>query len=239
MGKTQCCPHKDVIDIVVDFLSTAQLHNITIFPRNGFLLGIVRHGGFLPQELDHVDADLGVMDSKELRSIERLHGQHAFYDLRVRDTWPVYWLSWMPWLWRAPYTVPYQVDITSSSGHKMEANFFHKVGDKVIYPLISSINNLASNLRENEAWGSNLKGHWGGYFIEFDGKDYETFSRLPFYTQHIRVPAGYKRILRCFYGPKWTLPEARDSRGVSQAIAPLNFPLAPCDINIRSDGAII
>ena len=92
---------------------------------------------------------------------------------------------------------------------------------------MGSINNLASNLREHEAWGSNLKGHWGGYFIEFDGKDYETLSRLPFYSEHIRVPAGYKRILRCFYGPKWTLPEARDSRGVSQAIAPLNVPLAP------------
>ena len=35
------------LDGIADFLLAANAANLTVFPRNGFLLGVVRHGGFL------------------------------------------------------------------------------------------------------------------------------------------------------------------------------------------------
>ena len=35
---------------LVQFIDAANRNNIKVFPRNGFLLGVVRHGGFLPNE---------------------------------------------------------------------------------------------------------------------------------------------------------------------------------------------
>lgn len=47
---------------LVDFIESAAAADIRVFPRNGLLLGIVRHHGFLPFE-NPVDVDLGVMYS--------------------------------------------------------------------------------------------------------------------------------------------------------------------------------
>lgn len=127
-----------------------------MFPRNGFLLGVVRHGGFLPQETGHVDADVGVFDSPQLRRTTTLVGAHGNrYSIRIKDRWPVWWISWVPWL-RAPFSIPFQVDVESvDTGHTTEMNFFRRLPndpDKVGYPMIASLNNIKSRLEENQAY---------------------------------------------------------------------------------------
>ena len=151
------CPHADAIDEILDLFYAAKAANITMFPRNGFLLGVVRHGGlnFLPQETDHIDADVGVFDSPQLRRTTTLVGAHGqFYSIRIRDRWPVWWIRWVPWL-RAPPNIPFQVDVESDTGHTTEMNFFRRLPsnpDKVGYPIIASLNNIKSRLEENREY---------------------------------------------------------------------------------------
>lgn len=59
-----------VVHRLVDFIDSAAAVDIRVFPRNGLLLGIVRHHGFLPFE-NPVDLDLGVMysDLGNMRSV--------------------------------------------------------------------------------------------------------------------------------------------------------------------------
>ena len=49
-NSTQTFPSCGNARSLVQFVDAANRNNIKVFPRNGFLLGVVRHGGFLPNE---------------------------------------------------------------------------------------------------------------------------------------------------------------------------------------------
>jgi len=56
----ESCIHVEDIIHITEFIKDLYIkHNIRVFPRNGFLLGIVRHGGFLP--IEAMDVDMGVV----------------------------------------------------------------------------------------------------------------------------------------------------------------------------------
>mmetsp|Transcript_2099 Transcript_2099/g.6947 ORF Transcript_2099/g.6947 Transcript_2099/m.6947 type:complete len:143 (-) Transcript_2099:740-1168(-) len=63
--------HKTVVDKCVgskdidDVITMMNPHDVRVFPRDGFLLGVTRHGGYLPN--DSIDADLGVIYEDILR----------------------------------------------------------------------------------------------------------------------------------------------------------------------------
>eukprot|EP00574_Skeletonema_japonicum_P007672 CAMPEP_0201721462 /NCGR_PEP_ID=MMETSP0593-20130828/6128_1 /ASSEMBLY_ACC=CAM_ASM_000672 /TAXON_ID=267983 /ORGANISM="Skeletonema japonicum, Strain CCMP2506" /LENGTH=315 /DNA_ID=CAMNT_0048212285 /DNA_START=76 /DNA_END=1023 /DNA_ORIENTATION=- len=64
--QTRNCVKAQTIIDTSQFINDLYLkHNIRFFPRNGFLLGIVRHGGFLPNE--GVDVDMAVVYEDVLR----------------------------------------------------------------------------------------------------------------------------------------------------------------------------
>ena len=52
--------NKNLVDHIARISEIAYENGTPIFPRNGFLLGVVRHNGFLPNE--GVDADLACFE---------------------------------------------------------------------------------------------------------------------------------------------------------------------------------
>ena len=60
----KCVRSKDIDDVVA-IVAVMNAHGVRVFPRNGFLLGVTRHGGYLPNE--SIDADLGVIYEDVLR----------------------------------------------------------------------------------------------------------------------------------------------------------------------------
>lgn len=240
------CPHESVPTILSELIDTAARHGIYIFPRSGFLLGIARHKGFLPQEADHIDADLGVFDSPALRKTKYMTGDHgSVFMFEVLDKWPMFWwLTWLPW--RAPYNIPYQVNvrIISQAGHyKTELSFFHHVDkDIVVVPVSNSLGNIVRSLREHKRYaasGSGFRGRWGGYYIQFDADDFSSTIRLPFYSTTISVPKGYRGILKAYYGSEWHDPERRAVFS-SMAVAKMDMrALPPCSIRVRSGRSLV
>jgi len=90
----QPCASRTLIDDHIAMIDTLYTQaQIRVFPRNGFLLGVVRHGGFLPNE--GIDADLGVMyqDVKELEDGTQVHSAGGTtYTLKkaVVSRWPTF-----------------------------------------------------------------------------------------------------------------------------------------------------
>ena len=89
-----------------NFVDAALAANLNVFPRNGFLLGLVRHGGMLPNE--GVDDDLGVLDTPQLRQAltrtTRIQGKRGVsYTLTVRKAMPS-WVRREGWIGLDPYT---------------------------------------------------------------------------------------------------------------------------------------
>lgn len=55
-----CIPPEEVEGMAWALRELYETHGVRVFPRNGLLLGIIRHGGFLPNE-KVPDADLGII----------------------------------------------------------------------------------------------------------------------------------------------------------------------------------
>jgi len=65
-GRSDCVPKENIIQMS-RALKDLNAQGIRVFPRNGFLLGVIRHGGYLPTE--GIDSDLAVV----FEDIERLN----------------------------------------------------------------------------------------------------------------------------------------------------------------------
>jgi len=59
---TICINPTEVAELADMLRTLYEDHNVRAFPRNGFLLGIIRHGGFLPNE-SNPDPDLGILST--------------------------------------------------------------------------------------------------------------------------------------------------------------------------------
>ena len=87
-----CVTRQEIIDLSQSIRNLLS-NGIRVFPRNGFLLGIIRHGGFLPQE--HFDADLGVIysDLDKHKRPPKMAFRAAGCAFKMKKT-EDYWVNW-------------------------------------------------------------------------------------------------------------------------------------------------
>ena len=137
--KNNCVESQSIINISQFIQDLYLKHNIRFFPRNGFLLGIVRHGGFLPNE--DVDADMAVV----YEDLLRLDGQGGLkinggsmkgtvgdFDIRLDPTKN----SWVNWKGIVPGTqerYPFHSAVFSRRGYKMTAYAVYPYHDTAGY----------------------------------------------------------------------------------------------------------
>eukprot|EP00584_Thalassiosira_punctigera_P006326 CAMPEP_0172529810 /NCGR_PEP_ID=MMETSP1067-20121228/3789_1 /TAXON_ID=265564 ORGANISM="Thalassiosira punctigera, Strain Tpunct2005C2" /NCGR_SAMPLE_ID=MMETSP1067 /ASSEMBLY_ACC=CAM_ASM_000444 /LENGTH=382 /DNA_ID=CAMNT_0013313935 /DNA_START=79 /DNA_END=1227 /DNA_ORIENTATION=+ len=93
------CVHPEVVEGMARTLRDLyERHGVRVFPRNGLLLGLIRHGGYLPNEIP--DDDLGIVPSdlekllavpgtKERNEMIRVgdRGEFLFSRKKVEDNW--------------------------------------------------------------------------------------------------------------------------------------------------------
>jgi len=248
-----CSIHIKCKDISsAEFIRAMQKHSITVFPRNGFLLGVVRHGGYLPHE--RIDSDLGVLfsDISKIRALSLVRSESGkIYYVSVQEN------SW--WRW---YTQGWKADIWDgkhpTSGENLPmgiawyghatgtADFVYSVSPtEVFYPLWTGEHNykgsIAECVRYNLDGAHNVvlenryaafhprNGHLGTIF---NMSDLNPSVDLPFYGGTIPVPSGYRSILTAFYGKTWNTQLKRSgNHGVGAPIVGTDIkPKSLCEV---------
>ena len=150
------CVTKEKIESFIEMTNTFHIAaNIRVFPRNGFLLGIIRHGGFLPNERN-IDPDLAVM----FEDISNINSQPITSNQGTKYSFKRYWTHKNPFGGKA-FNAEY-LDITSNDGKSFEAACFYPYGldeqnaKHVYYPFYVSLKNREGSLKDAKRW--NTKG---------------------------------------------------------------------------------
>ena len=223
-----CVRAEFVKDVSVMIADLYREGNVRVFPRNGFLLGIIRHGGFLPNE--GIDADLGVMydDIVHMPTHFSISANVYSYSITKKKAG-----KWATFDGRDPWTSKeYQtesISIVRNDGKSFSAFCFYPYGPRsskmVFYPRYAVAGyNLDGALREAKTWsskGSSVRvlgrGNEGADFSEGKvnlGNTFKSawFSHLvpkTFYDTSILVPGGFEGILQGCYGNTWRSVEKR------------------------------
>jgi len=201
-------------------------HKIRIFPRNGFLLGVIRHGGFLPNE--NIDADLGVIST----DLDNLKASQAN---RVGDftiTPMPTETHWVNWKGNNPITGKHYpffgVKISGPpSFSETVTSFYPYRNNTYFYPRANLEGyNHAGNAKEMQRWNkedanfrlvdtdeliteSNFeKGKQIGHVFH---STFDCMVEKQFYFTTILVPCDYEAILTVQYGKNWRRVEKRQS----------------------------
>ena len=222
--------------LIHDLIRSSASQNISIFPRNGLLLGISRHGGFLPNE-NALDADLGALHS----DLDKIRAVPTFSSL----AWPnkrytldvsrfVRGSALVHSLWNGEHPLSHKTlreagVVVQLEGERVSfANFFYSYNKThLFYPIWASDQNAASQVAEVVRY--NARGGKGvnlnsGIPMEdptgmlqlgnvFPESCFDETVRLPFYDTYIDVPAGYEAINVAFYGVDWATPLTRQLHG--------------------------
>ena len=222
----KCVRSKDIDDAVA-VVAVMYAHGVRVFPRNGFLLGVTRHGGYLPNE--SIDADLGVIYEDVLRKprvFEVKDEQHNYkVTRRPRGRWATF-DGLDPWTKQA-YAAE-SVVIARDDGISFSAFCFYAYGPekkkKLFYPRYAVDGyNLEGALKEAERWqseGSSIRVLGNGEEEEtirgssnignvFDSEWFRSLIPVPFYHSSILVPVGFREILTSSYGRNWRVMEKR------------------------------
>jgi len=216
---------KDVATMIADVYSAG---NVRIFPRNGFLLGVIRHGGFLPNE--GLDADLGVMYDDIAHMSNHFSISSNVYSYSITKKKPGKWATFDgrdPWTSKEYQTE--SISIVRSDGKSFSAFCFYPYGPHsskmVFYPRYAvagyNLNGALKEAKTSRSKGSSVRvlGR-GNEDLDFsDGKvnlgntfKSAWFSRLvpkPFYNTTILVPRGFEGVLKGCYGDTWRSVEKR------------------------------
>ena len=165
----ESCVHaQDIIHITEFIKDLYTKHNIRVFPRNGFLLGIVRHGGFLP--IEAIDVDMGVVYedllplydddrfeiSQSTNGDKRAKGYLDDFHIRLMPTED----DWVNWHGLEPVTqqrFPYMDAMLSRGSYKMHvvASYPYRDTGGYFYPRFDKAGfnhdvHVADALRYNE-----------------------------------------------------------------------------------------
>jgi len=218
------CAKRNTIEALFHMINTLYSKaTIRVFPRSGFLLGVIRHGGFLPNE-PHIDADLGVMyiDTTTIKNGMTVES----------DTGIVYTLTRISThndpLSNTPFDAE-SIRISSGDGSSFTAKCFFPYGlPQVFYPLYVDSDSREGKMKEALRWNANgansvVLGK-GNEHIPIDDDQvmednlgylfqrewFDTLVPVKFYDLRILVPVGYQHILKNCYGSGWTKVEKRD-----------------------------
>lgn len=224
----KCVRSKDIDDVVA-VVAVMNAHGVRVFPRNGFLLGVTRHGGYLPNE--SVDADLGVIYGDVLRKprVFDVKDERHTYKVtrRPRGRWATF-DGLDPWT-KQEYAAE-SIVISRDDRVSFSAFCFYAYGPakkkKLFYPRYAVDGyNLEGALKEAERWrseGSSIRVLGNGEEEEtisrssssnignvFDSTWFRSLIPVPFYHTSILVPVGFREILTSFYGRNWRVMEKR------------------------------
>ena len=238
------CAEKKAMKSYMDMIDTLYHQaNIRVFPRNGFLLGVIRHGGLLPNE-PKMDLDLGVMFEDIHEDIPGIvaGGQQRV----VSDSGIVYTLTLSPKGHADPFSnTPFSAEslyIAGSDGTTFTADCIYPYGPnqkdhhQVFYPFYVDGHNRDGALKEGLRWkadgaqtfvlgpGNEDKpidqGYDGtGLGTLFEKEWFGELVPMPFYHSHILVPRDFPFVLRSFYGEHYMIPEQRDSQSQSMPLS--------------------
>jgi len=234
-----CIDPKEVEGMANALKELYEKHGVRAFPRNGFLLGIIRHGGFLPNE-KVPDADLGIIsaDVDKLRSAEGswvsnkvlIHsGEFVLSQKATED-------NWVNWKGRDPVTGEqypfFGVRIKRTPFYSGRAQsiypYKHRAGAYFFPRLNLAIYNHDSHtkemLRYNEE-GANYRLLDTDELLSGDNNEdglqigtvfdttFDCMVLKQFYFTTIYVPCDYEEILEAFYGKSWNHVENRGGGG--------------------------
>ena len=197
------CDRKRKLHEVLLMVQSLKKEGIHIFPRNGFLLGIVRHGGYLP--LEPIDTNWAIMDT----DVEKLRGRPHVH---IRKDHP-YLHEYFNGIINGK-----SVDCLINIGSILTAVVFHHVDTHTLFhPRYMNNNNVRGFIAESKRLSSN-GGNWtfgsGHMGIQYDESFFQSFTPLKFYDWFVDVPVGYRSILRSTYGVDWNVPLKRVRGGL-------------------------
>ena len=233
----------------VDAIKSFARYNITLMPRNGLLLGIVRGGGFLA--LEKLDMDMAVLYSdiermKKHTTIQSIGHEDVVYTLGFKGYSNVYRNSlydgYKPNTREQYEAYSLKIDalrngksIRRELGFDNPSFYFPYNRTHVFYPTyrIRGYNmklTIAEIIRHNKH-GAGLidletgkRGvKMGAHGTVFNVKDFSKTVEMPFYDTMIDLPHGYASILRQFYGYDWRTPISR----VGNTLRPYSGGIAP------------
>ena len=222
------CMEKKV-DVYVDVIATALRYNIRLFPRNGFLLGIVRHKGYLPHE--KIDTDMGMFESDF--KTDKMIGKFGTYTLRMMKNH----LSWsQTWDGVHPKTgrkLPSGVNLLINGKKWKTISLFFDLNDKeVFYPKWTGYHNVKGSIKETTRWikeGAKVVISGNNRYSIFNKSAFDSTVSVDFYHRKINIPSGYKEILTNFYGRNWLKPEKRKA-SASEIVGKHTISSEPLDI---------
>ena len=228
-----CVKPQLVIGISKAIEELYEKHNIRVIPRNGFLLGIIRHGGFLPNE--EIDDDLGIVYTDLIGLIDRNNIINSIrignYSLSPKHT-EKHWVNWkgVDPVMRKPYSF-FGVGISRGEFSNLAHSIYpyHDTGT-FFYPRCNLANfnhkaHMTDMLRYNPEGGnyriletnellnktnSQVRGKQIGTVFNIAN---DCLAKKQFYFTTIYVPCDSEFILEAFYGRYWRNVENRGKKG--------------------------
>mmetsp|Transcript_41027 Transcript_41027/g.73977 ORF Transcript_41027/g.73977 Transcript_41027/m.73977 type:complete len:385 (+) Transcript_41027:32-1186(+) len=233
-----CIDPKEVEGMANALKELYEKHGVRAFPRNGFLLGIIRHGGFLPNE-KVPDADLGIIST----DVDRMtvaegtwvrneiikFGEYKLVRYPVEE-------DWVSWKGRDPRTGEqypfFRVRINRRpffSGRAQSVYPYGHDSGKFFFPRLNLARyNHESHTREMLRYndeGANYRLLDTDELLSQDNNEdglqigtvfdstFECMVLKQFYFTTIYVPCDYEEILEAFYGKSWNHVENRGGGG--------------------------
>ena len=220
--------HKHVTYI----LNLAKEKGWNIFPRNGLLLGIVRHESFLPNE--DIDADLGIISTDIIKVKEFMDsnpngiGGYSFVCSPKQsisgDLGNTLWNNIHP-ITNEPLDNEIKVMYNKKHVLGIDPLFPFANNTKLFYPLwtLKGYNKLFNTwealycVTQGASIGpltkdgqtpitiDHMKNANGNIVYCFEYDDFKKTISVPFYESTVPIPAGYENILVNFYGKTWKL----------------------------------
>ena len=220
-----CVKKEQVIAISSALKDLRENYKMRIFPRNSFLLGVVRHGGFLPQE--NIDSDLAYLHT-DLQKNLKVNVKNDVGGVTITPEPTVN--TWVNWKGNDPLSgKPFPffcIQLSHKSLNNVVCPFYPYHKGIVFYPRpnIKGFNH-EGNVKEMQRWnkeGADMRLVDTNELVTetnfaegkqigsvFPSISFDCMVEKQFYFTTIHVPCGYDTILLAQYGKNWRNVEKR------------------------------